>query len=112
MKAKYDIVCVNKGETEIFPYDEFRINIMGSDPSDTPCLYIEALREDFCVKANFDGIIVKVIRCCQRGTNSIECYRELEKRLKEWLPKQSKDTNANGRTNSEWVRFVWNIVHD
>ncbi len=46
------------------------------------------------------------------GTNSIERYRDMENKLKEWLQKPSKDANASGRTNSEWIRFVWKIVHD
>lgn len=112
MKARCDIVCVNKGETEVFPYDGYRISIMGSDDSTHPCLFIESLQEGSCVQADFDGTIRNVIRCGIRDTNNLERYKFMEAKLREWFPKQSKDTNANGKTNLEWLRMVWEIIHE
>ena len=112
MKANYDIACVNKGETEIFPYDGYRISIKGSDDSAHPCLFIESLLEGFCVQADFDGTICNVIRCGIRDTNNIKRYKDMEAKLREWFPKQSKDANADCKTNLELLRMVWEIIHE
>lgn len=36
----------------------------------------------------------------------------MEAKLREWFPKQSKDANADCKTNLEWLRMVWEIIHE
>lgn len=106
MKSKGDIARVNKGETEIFPCDEYRVFVLGMDDVVLPCLYIETLKEDCLIKADFDG------HCEKRDINNPDLYKETEAKLIEWFPRQSKDVHAEGKTNLEWIRHVWGIIHD
>jgi hypothetical protein len=106
--TKRDIACVNKYETEIFPYPDFTITMKGADHYTRPCIYIESLSEDYCIQASLDGFITKVIRC-EKGKTEI--IKNVEEQLKEWLMKWSKDPNANGKHNFGWLVHVWEIIH-
>ena len=106
--TREDIACVNKYETEIFPHTNFTITMKGSDRYTQPCIYIESLRDDYCIQASLDGYVTKVIRCEKEETEIIKNVKEL---LKEWLMKWSKDPNANGKHNFGWLVHVWELIH-
>ena len=106
--TKRDIACVNKCETEIFPYPDFKITMKGSDHYSRPCIYIESISDNYCIKASLDGFFTKVIRCENRET---EIIKNIEELLKEWLMKWSKDPHANGKHNFGFLVYVWELIH-
>ena len=107
-ETRGDIACVNKFETEICPYPDFKITMKGSDHYSRPCIYIESISDNYCIKASLDGFFTKVIRCEKRET---EIIKNIEELLKEWLMKWSKDPYANGKHNFGFLVHVWELIH-
>ena len=112
LRRVQDMARVNKGETEIFPYDSYELRIYGNDHN-PPHFHIKSLQEKYHITVEIDtGELYQVKSTGRRGRK--DKFIDVVKMAKLWLaakPTTKKDY-IRFSTNREKLEYVWNLQQD
>lgn len=99
-----DFARLNKGETDNLPYNLYEVKIW-SDDHNPPHFHVESKQEGFDIRCSFDGELLSVKRYGSRGRQ--DTFRDIIKRVKNWLDSKPQGKNNPFPTNRDYVKFVW-----
>lgn len=104
-----DMACINYGETEIFPYQSFYLDVRTRNEHQPPHFHIISHQEGYDVSVDITGEVIKVNKSRTKGKRSKkpEDYCDVSKMAKAWLGMKPKSKKAKESSNREVFEVEW-----